>query len=271
MPSLRLAALGLVVLALGAGCATSADTEAEGASAALESAPLPKGHFEVSRKPLSDSYIKSVTFDGERVALDFVRVRISTPFVFNPFFTTREEEVFSLIGTAFTFDSGGETKIAFDVGEPFGSLSYDFELQGDKLKLQAIGQSAFELKSAAVPADKTEKRVLRCKHGLFDAIITLDKNERRRGTMQIIPTDKADPRRDPPAVTFPVAFTGNTGVRDAMAYEGMDEHGNGYDFALSAGQVAQTSGPVTDVGMGFTREFTSFAMHHSLDCNVATK
>lgn len=270
----RYAAVGALLLACLAatGCAASTEDDATAGSESALTA-VPKGSFNVVRDPLSGSFIRSITFGpADRVELEYVRARTSaSPFPFDPFGlgASTTKETFSLRGKAFTFESSGKTNLALDVGEPFGSLTYEMEKDGDTLRLEAIGERAFELKAGAPVVVPTEKRVVHCKGRKFEATITLDEAQRRRGTMKVKASPDAD-RNDPPSGTFPIQFTGNTGVRDAMAYEGTDAKNNNYDMALFASELERTSGAISNVGVGFEREFTSFSMHHSLECTIST-
>ena len=271
----RSAALGALlfsfIAATATGCATSAegDDATAGSESALTSAP--RGHFNLVREPFSQSFIRSATFEADgRVALEYVRVRTgSSPFPLDPFglgaSTTRE--TFSLRGKALTFTSSGATQLALEVGEPFGSLIYKLDVNGDVLRLQAIGEPAFELKAGPAVTVPTAKRVVRCEGRKFGATITLDEAQRRRGTMTVKAHPDAD-RTDPPSGTFPILFTGNTGVRDAMAYEGTDDRNNDYDMALFASELERTTGPISNVGVGFARSGVGFGVHYSLACTI---
>ena len=63
--------------------------------------------------------------------------------------------------------------------------------------------------------------MLTCTGRRWDATITLDQNQRRRGMMTI--TRRADgDRSEPPSGSLTVAYSGDTGVDDYMRYEGVD-------------------------------------------------
>ena len=272
------AALALLSLSLLApiGCAAPTD-EGDGNSAQNEDdlTALPTGHFAIVRAPLSGSYISSLTLSaGKKVEIEYVRVTSSSTSLFgNPFFPipTSKKEAFSLRGTYFTYKGdGNKTNIAFDVGEPFGSLSYALTVNGGTLGLQGIGQPGFELKSGAAPTTPTDKRVLHCVDGSFEATIKLDEAQRRRGTITIKRLAGAD-RMDPPNGSASFAYTGDTGVRDYQAFEGTDKQGNGYEFALSRSEIERTSGKISNVGLSYSPEFAGYGIHHSMQCSIGTR
>jgi hypothetical protein len=198
----------------------------------------------------------------------------SEPWFWNPFVRvpTTKKEALVLRGTYVTFAGDpGETLISFDVTDrAVDHLIFSLQSSPGSLRLQAIGSAAFELKAAAPDTTPTDKRVLRCAGRRWDAVITLDENQRRRGTMKVTRHTDAE-RSDPPNTSFAIAYTGDTGVDDYMAFEGVDRGGNGYDFALRRSDLEHTSGPISQVGLGYTPDLSPGGWHNTLACTIAVR
>ncbi len=126
---------------------------------------------------------------------------------------------------------------------------------------------AFELRPTSAAPRATDARVIECKGRRFDATLTMDEAQRRRGTMKIVRHAEAD-ASDPPNASFSIAYTGDTGVDDYMGYEGFDRQNNGYEFALKKSDMEKTSGSIAEVGVGFTRDLASYAVHMPLSCTI---
>jgi len=192
------------------------------------------------------------------------------PFIRVP---TSKKEALVLRGTYLTFAGDrGETLLSFDVTDrSTDHLIYSLEITlTGAMRLEAIGGSAFELKSGAPDTTPTDKRVLRCTGRRWDAVITLDENQRRRGTMKVARHSDAE-RSDPPNTSFTVAYTGVTGVTDYMGFDGVDRSGNGYDFPLRRSGLEKTSGPISQVGVGYTPDLSPGGWPNTLRCTNATR
>ena len=274
------AALALATLVACSLCACAAPTDgAEDAATQGEDAltSVKTGHYAIKREPSSGTYIKRLTIaPGKKVELELVRVRTtSEPWAWNPWIRipTTKREALALRGTFMTFEGEpGETLISFDVTDrAIDHLTFALEkTEAGALRLKAIGASPFELEPATPDATPTDARVLTCTGRRWDAVITLDENQRRRGSMKV--TRHADAERnDPPSASFEIAYTGDTGVADYMRFEGLDRDGNGYDFALRRSELERTSGPISQVGVGYTPEFSAGGWHNTLQCTIAAR
>jgi len=287
---MKLAALGLFVALSSsfglAGCAGADEKAAEEVAAsedALTSLPG-SGTYAIRSKPSSGSYVNSLTLSAnKKFEIEWVR-RTTTmePWVFNPFVlvpVTREEAVV-LRGQWFTFEGfDNKPMVSFDItdGTDDGA-NYTFEMltssASDTIKLGTVDGRVFELKksSSTTPAP-TDKRVLTCDGMKIKAVITLDEAQRRRGKIKITRKAGAD-HLSPPEKTTTVVYTGNTGVDDYMRYEGEDDAGNGYDFALKKSDLQKTEGPTANVGLGYApNDFLAggAAIHNSLSCTISTR
>lgn len=263
----------IAVAAFGSvGCAAQTEEEAGTSDDALTA--VPTGHFKVKRAPTGEGehISKLTTSSGKKFELELVQRRTTyeRP-IWNPFITlpSTTEEKFILRGKYFTFDSDGETNISFDFTEgPFNHRTFAMTKTATGMKLKAIGDSEFELVASEPEEEATEARVLTCQGDEWKATITLDQAGRRRGTMKTTRARGAD-ENTPPTSTFSIVFAGNTGVEDYQSFEGMDTKGNGYSFALKPSELEKTSGPISHVGVGFTKKYASYAWHLGLDCTIA--
>lgn len=264
-----------------AGCAVEAGDggAAESSEQALTS--LATGTFAIESKPLSGSYVARLTLSaGKKFEMEYVRrTTTSEPWVFNPWLSVpvTHEEAIVLRGTYFLYNGDpGKTMVSLDVTDGTESgLHYLFEVATapGALKLTTIDHHTFELKATSAPSDATDKRVLHCDGYQITAVITLDEVQRRRGTIAIKRKANAD-NLAPPNRTTTVVYTGGTGVDDYMAYEGHDSDGNGYEFALRESDLEKTSGPTSNVGLGYSPNdiwSSGAAYHNSLTCTVGTR
>jgi hypothetical protein len=257
-------------LALAAGCAAPTVSEDPTTASEQDLTGLRAGRYAVASAPLSGSYVESLVIGpGKKVELEYVRVRTSPVSVWTPWFTTRDEQRLSLQGTYTTFaGKPGETLISFDVTDTgIDHLIYSLKVDGTSIELKAVGGSAFVLRPSNDAPATTDARVLTCTGRSFDAVITLDQAQRRRGTMTVKRNAGAD-ANDPPSISFTVAYTGDTGVDDYMAFVGTDAKSNDYEFALRKSDLAKTSGPTAQVGVAFTRDMVSYGVHHTLACTI---
>lgn len=257
------------------GCAGETSEAPPGDPAASESdlTSLPVGHYAIAREPSSGSYVSELTISaGKKVELEWVHVTTtSEPWFFNPWIRVPVSKKEKLVLTgSFSIFAGdpGETLISFDVTDRgVDHLIYSLEKTTDGIALQAIGGPRFEMKKAAASTRATDTRILDCKGRRWDAVITLDEAQRRRGTMKV--TRRADAERnDPPNGSFEVSYSGDTGVDDYMRYEGADRQGNGYDFALRKSDLEKTSGPISQVGLGYTPDLSPGGWHNTLQCTI---
>jgi hypothetical protein len=258
-----------------AGCAaeaTSSPDDPVASESALTSVAV--GRYVLAREPSAGNYITELTISaGKKVELEWVHVTTTTePWFFNPWVrvpVTKKEKL-ALQGSYDVFAGDpGETLISFNVTDRgIDHLIYSLEKTPNGIALHAIGGQRFEMKQAAGGSTRaTETRILDCKGGRWDATITLDEAQRRRGTMKI--TRRADAQRnDPPNISFTVAYNGDTGVSDYMGYEGFDSQGNGYEFALRKSDLEKTSGPISSVGLGYTPDLAPGGWHNSLTCTI---
>lgn len=270
--------LALVVSSLGSvACSSPANEEsvtgeAEGALVAVHT-----GHFAVDSAPLSGSYIAELTLKaGKKFDMEYVRVTsTSEPWLWNPWIQvpSSKKESMLLSGSYMTFKGDpGETLISFDPSEgSVDHLIYKLEsVSGGGMRLTAIGESPFELVpgSAAPPASDT--RVVRCTGHGWNATFTFDDPGRRRGTMKVKRTAGAD-ASDPPSGSVTVVYDGDTGVDDYMGFQGADAKGGRYELAFRRSELDHTSGPTSEVGLGYSKPDTDYFMHNTLTCSIATE
>ncbi|MBX3187427.1 MAG: hypothetical protein KF819_10450 [Labilithrix sp.] len=257
------------------GCAVEPADDADPVASESALTSLPVGRYAVADEPRSGTYVSELTIAaGKRVELEWVRVRTTyEPWFFNPWVrvpVTKTQRL-ALTGTYSVFPgSSGETLVSFDVtNRGLDHLIYAIErTTSGGLALKAVGGSRFELRPTTAAPRATDARVLDCKGRQWDAIITLDEAQRRRGTMTVTRRAGAS-RTDPPNGSFTVAYDGDTGVADYMRYEGYDRQGNGYDFALKRSDLEKTSGPITQVGLGYTPDLSPGAWHNTLACTIS--
>lgn len=276
--------LGLV---LGTACSSPVDEEPSASSEdALTSLPS-TGTFAIEDRPLSGSYVARLTLSaGKKFEIEYVRrTQSSEPWAWNPWLRvpTTHEETLVLRGTWFTFAGDhGSTQASFDVTDGNGADEhFIFEVASASsagIKLKTIDGTTFDLRASssqgggASSGGASIKRVIRCDGMQITAVITLDEAQRRRGTIAIKRKPNAD-NNAPPNKTTTVVYTGDTGVADYMGYEGRDSAGNGYDFALKASDLEKTSGPIANVGLGFSPNdwLAGGAYHNSLTCTIGTR
>jgi hypothetical protein len=269
------------------GCTASSPEQEEVVVAgeeALTSLPA-SGTFLIRSKPSTGSYVNSLTLSAnKKFEIEWVRrTTRMEPWVWNPFLLVpvTHEESMVLRGKWFTFGGDhGSTMVSLDVtdgSDPGDHFIFDLQVSGggDTIKLGTTDNRTFELKkssSSTTPA-ATDKRVIRCDGYKITATITLDEAQRRRGKIAIKRKPGAD-HLSPPEKTTTVVYTGDTGVDDYMGYEGRDDANNGYDFALKKSDLNKTSGPIANVGLGYSPDdflAGGGAIHNSLTCTIATQ
>ncbi len=273
--ALAVAAPLLVTVAFGAsGCAAPADDDDGVASSEDALTALGSGHYVVERAPLRGSYVAALTIaPNRRFEMEYVRVRETTePLWGNPFFPVpvRKEEKLSIHGAYQLYASDGQ-RLAFRSSDA-GAERVDVGLEVRDGKLVFTSRSGtYTLKpSAAAPSDD-RAFVARCKARTWEGTIRLDRNARRRGTFTLdarLPgaSDSSTPKV---GATFAVAYTGDTGVEDAMGFEGEDRDANAIDFTLRRAIVeAARPGATFQTGFGYTRDLAGYAIHHSPTCTV---
>lgn len=277
--SLRLAATSFVIALATAGCAVDGDTNdhdevVESTEDALSS--LPAGRYVLAREPSSGSHVSELTLSaGRKFELELVRVTTSyeAPW-WNPFLRlpVRKEEAIVARGTYFLFESDGEPHVSFDFAEgSVGHLSYGVEIASGMIRLHPVGGGVLELRKTASSQVSTDARVYRCTGRSYDAVIELDEAQHRRGTFTVKRHPGTTGGSTPPSTSFTVVYDGDTGVDDYMGYEGTDDEGGHYDFALRRSDLARTSGRTSNVGVGYTPEFAAGAWHASLECTIETR
>jgi hypothetical protein len=258
-----------------AGCAAPIDLDdAEVARSEDELVSVPAGHYAIVSAPASSSHVSSATFGpGRSFELTFVRVVQTTePWIWNPFVqvpVTKKTEL-ALRGAYRTYrSSDGSVMISFDFEEgTMSHLVFELTLSPGALRLGAVGQRPYELRAARPGTAEGEGRVLRCQGHRFDARIVLAEAQRRRGTLSVTRNDRAG-RTDPPDGQVEVVYTGDTGVRDYMAFVGRDGQGGSYDFALRRSDLQRRSGSVSNVGLGYQPPLAGGAFHNTLTCSIA--
>lgn len=241
------------------------------------------GTFLLRSKPSSGSYVNSLTLSpNKKFEIEWVkRTTRMEPWVWNPFLLVpvTHEEAMVLRGKWFTFaGDGGKTMVSLDItdgNDPGDHFIFELNVgsSGETIKLGTVDDRTFELKKSSSTAPATDKRVIRCDGRQITATITLDEAQRRRGKLAIKRKPNADPLSPPEKITT-VVYTGDTGVDDYMGYEGRDDESNGYDFALKKSDLEKTTGPIANVGLGYSPDdflAGGAAIHNSLTCTIDTR
>lgn len=251
--------------------ACGAPTEDEAAASEDALTSLPAGSYALSRAPLHGAYLKSLTLGpGKSFEMEYVQVReTSEPWIFNPWtqVPTKKETALPVRGTYATFTSDGKQMVSFDSKDPgFDYVMFEVTVSGGALNLKSTMGDAFVLKPSTKPADATTALVASCKDGTMEATLTLDQAGRRRGSFVVTKKLQRDAGTPDPA-TFPVVYTGDTGVGDYMAFEGKDRSGNGVSFAMKKSWVDRGAASFT-IGLGYEKDLTGYEVHHSMTCTT---
>lgn len=278
MKAILARALVVSGLALAHVACGGAPEEEAGVTSEAESAlvSVPSGTFTIGRAPSSGSYIKRLTLKArKKFELEYVKVSSrSEPWLWNPWIQvpSRDEESMLLEGSYFTFaGDGDETLISFDMnGGSIDHLIYSIERDGDSLRLEAVGQRAFVLEPGGSSEPAIDKRVASCSNSRFSAKIKFEDAERRRGTFTVKRKANAD-ENDPQNGTFDVIYNGNTGVEDYMGFDGQDDAGGRYEFAMKRSDLDKTSGPIANIGLGYAEPDRSYYVHRTLTCTIGTR
>lgn len=261
----------LLALVLGLGvpaCAAPTD-DAEAASSEDALTSLPTGHYQVDRKPLRGSYVKSLTLlAGKKYEMEFVRVRTSSsPWVW--WLSSREETAFSIHGTYALYDTPEGQRASFsptDVGAE--SVSVDVATAPGQLTFTSRDGS-YTLKSAPAPVDDTKPLVAACTSRHWEGTLRFEGAGLRRGSLRVDRRLAGASNGNPNVGTFPITFVRTTGVEDYMAFEGADTGGNQIEFAVKKSSLEGARGSATfEIGLGYQREYTSYFVHQTLSCTV---
>ncbi len=275
-----LSTVSLLLLALCAACGSPDGNQDDSTSESADAlTALPRGHFAIDRAPSSGSYVADLTIKaGKKFELEYVRRSTrQAPWMWNPWLTVpvSEDESMLLRGTYFTYaGERGATMISFDFSEgALDHVSYALEVQGDTLRLEGIGQPAFELvRSETSPpaAHASDDRVVSCKGRNWDATFAFEDAGRRRATMKVKRRAASGVTgHQPPNGNVAVVYTGNTGVDDYMAFEGTDAAGGRYELAFKRSELERTSGSTSQLGLGYSFPGSSYFMHNTLACSIA--
>lgn len=272
-----LSTVSLLLLALCAACGSPSGEGDDGTSESADAlTALPRGHFAIERAPSSGSYIADLTIKaGKKFELEYVRRSTrSAPWIWNPWLSVpvSEDESMLLRGTYFTYAGDhGATMISFDFSEgALDHVSYALEVDGDTLRLEGVGQRAFELVRSETSPPASDDRVVRCKGRSWDATFAFEDAGRRRATMKVKRhAASGTSGHPPPNGNVPVVYTGNTGVDDYMAFEGTDAAGGRYELAFKRSELERTSGSMSQLGLGYSFPGSSYFMHNTLACSIA--